>query len=102
MPPERKSFEMAMVRVSPLPVDVRCGWLDGRPRSVRFAGETLRVVEVSRVRREVAAYPRAIGPRTLFEIVTPSARLQLGFRHRDHRWSLEGIDPDGPEIARAA
>jgi hypothetical protein len=102
MPPERKFFEMAMVRVSPLPVDVRCGWLDGRPRSVRLAGETLPVLSVARVRRELAAYPRSIGPRTLFEIITPGARLQLGFRHRDHRWSLEGIDSDGAQAAHAA
>jgi hypothetical protein len=43
-----------------------------------------------------------MGPRTLFEIVTPTARLQLGFRHRDHRWSLEGIDSEGTQAARAA
>jgi len=86
---------MAMVRVSPLPVDVRCGWLDGRPRSVRLAGESLPVMKVARVRREVSAYPRALGPRTLFEIVTPRVKLQLGYRHRDHRWSLEAIDTPG-------
>ena len=92
---------MAMVRVPPLPVDVRCGWLDGRPRSVRLAGETLPVVAVARVRRELAAYPRASGPRTIFEIVTPRLRLQLGYRHRERRWSLEGIDADSREVARA-
>jgi len=93
---------MAMVRVSPLPVDVRCGWLDGRPRSVRLGGETLPVISVARVRRELAAYPRSSGPRTLFEIVTPKLRLQLGYRHRDRSWSVEGIDSDGAEVACAA
>jgi len=93
---------MAMVRVAPLPVEVRCGWLDGRPRSVRLRGETLPVVFVARVRRELAAYPRSSGPRTLFEIVTPKLRLQLGYRHRDRRWSVEGIDSGDPEVARAA
>lgn len=87
---------MAMVRVSPLPVDVRCGWLDGRPRAVRFGGETLPVTSVARVRRELAAYPRAVGPRTLFEVVTPSLRLQLAYRHRPRSWSLEGIDAQEP------
>lgn len=93
---------MAIVQVSPLPVSVRCGWLDGRPRSVRLAGETLPVVAVKRVRRERAAYPRAIGPRTLFEILTPRLRLQLAFRHRERRWSVEGIDPDGSGLSAAA
>jgi len=93
---------MAMIRVSPLPVDVRCNWLDGRPRSVRLAGETIPVVAVSRVRREVSAYPSAIGPRTLFEIVTPGLKLQLGYTHRDHRWRLEGIDADTAVAAQAA
>jgi len=83
---------MAMVRVAPLPVDVRVGWLDGRPRSVRLGDERLPVVAVVRVRRELSAYPRSSGPRTLFEIVTPKARLQLGYRHRDRRWNLEGVD----------
>lgn len=91
---------MAMVRVSPVPVDVRCGWVDGRPRSIQLAGETLPVVAVARVRRELAAYPRSTGPRTLFEIVTPRLRLQLGYRHRERRWSVEGIDPDSTQIDR--
>ena len=102
MPPERNLFEMAMVRVSPRPVDVRCGWLDGRPRSVRFGGAMLPVVSVARVRRELAAYPRASGPRTLFEVVTPTVRLQLGYRHRDRRWSVEGIDSAEVEARPAA
>jgi hypothetical protein len=93
---------MAMVRVAPLPVDVRCDWLNGRPRAVRIGGQTLPVVAVDRVRREVAAYPRARGPRTLFEIVTPTLRLQLGYRHRDRRWSVEGIDSEPTELAPAA
>ena len=92
---------MAMVRVAPLPVDVRCGWLDGRPRSVRMGDETLPVVAVARVRRELSAYPRSSGPRTLFEIVTPKMRLQLGYRHRDRRWSVGGIDSDAGEVALA-
>ncbi len=93
---------MAMVRVSPLPVEVRCGWLDGRPRSVRLRGERLPVLAVARVRRELAAYPRSSGPRTIFEIVTPKMRLQLGYRHRDRRWSVEGIDSDARQVARVA
>jgi len=93
---------MAMVRVAPLPVDVRCSWTDGRPRAVRIGGEDLPVVSVDRVRREVSAYPRAVGPRTVFEVATPSVRLRLGYRHRDRRWSVEGIDSEPAQIALAA
>ncbi|OGN88332.1 MAG: hypothetical protein A2X23_08155 [Chloroflexi bacterium GWC2_73_18] len=90
---------MAMVRVSPLPVQVRCDWFDGRPRAVTLADATMPVVSVAKVRRETAAYPRATGPRTIVEVVTPTARLALSFRHRERRWVIEGIDPDagGPD-----
>lgn len=83
---------MAMVRVTPLPVQVHCDWFDGRPRTVTFADATLPVVSIARVRREAAAYPSATGPRTLVEVVTPGARLALSFRHRERRWLIEGID----------
>jgi len=62
----------------------------------------LPVLAVARVRRELSAYPRSSGPRTLFEIVTPKMRLQLGYRHRERRWSVEGIDSDAGEVALAA
>ena len=93
---------MAMVRVAPLPVDVRCGWTDGRPLTVRIGGEDLPVTSVDRVRREVSAYPRSVGPRTVFEVATPNVRLRLGYRHRDRRWSVEGIDSQPAEVAQAA
>jgi hypothetical protein len=93
---------MAMVRVAPLPVDVSCNWIDGRPKAVRIGGESLPVVSVDRVRREVSAYPRSVGPRTVFEVATPNVRLRLGYRHRDRRWSVEGIDSEPLELLTAA
>ena len=83
---------MAMIKITPLPVDVRCDLFDGRPRSVRVAGERLPVLAVSRVREEAAAYPRTTGPRTVFEVDTSLARLALSFGHRSRRWSVDGID----------
>ena len=32
------------------------------------------------------------GPRTLFEVETADARLQLAFRHRSRRWTVEGME----------
>lgn len=84
---------MAIVRAPALPIRVTCDWFDGRPRSVTLADATLPVVSVAKVRRETAAYPRATGPRTIVEVVTPTARLALSFRHRERRWVIEGIDP---------
>jgi hypothetical protein len=85
---------MAMVRISPVKVEVGCDWLSGRPRSVRLGDERMPVTGVARVREEAAAYPASEGPRTLFELETPSARLALAYEHRRRRWVLQGLDPD--------
>ncbi len=84
---------MSMIRVSPLEVQVRCDWFDGRPRAIRLAREELHVLAVTRVRDESAAYPAAFGPRTCFEVLTEAARLALVYRHRDRRWIVEGLEP---------
>ncbi|HSH21827.1 MAG TPA: hypothetical protein VK992_04305 [Candidatus Caenarcaniphilales bacterium] len=85
---------MAMVRVTPTEVRVRCGWVDGRPRSIHVADEDLPVVRIEHVREESAAYPAARGPRTIFEVSTSDARLRLAYEHRRRRWLLEGLDRD--------
>jgi len=89
---------MAMIRVAPVHVDVRTDWFDGRPREIRWEGEVLPIVAVAAVRDETSAYPVVIGPRTVFEVDTPAARVTLSFRHRTRRWSIEGVD----ETARTA
>lgn len=99
---------MSMIRVSPLQVEVRCNWFDGRPRAVRIASEDLPVLAVTRIREEAAAYRSDVGPRTCFEVTTRAARLALVFRHRDRRWLVEGVEPARAEdeetgrLARAA
>jgi hypothetical protein len=91
MPPERNAT-MAMVRVEPTPVQVRTGWLDGRPRAITWRDETLPVTRVSAIRHESAAYQVTTGPRTVFEVATPRARLSLSFRHRSRRWTIEAME----------
>jgi hypothetical protein len=89
--PER-SREMAMIRVEPVEVRVRADWFDGRPREVTMNGRRLRVLGVLGVRDETAAFPVVTGPRTLFEVETADAFLQLAFRHRSRRWTVEGVE----------
>jgi hypothetical protein len=83
---------MAMIRVEPTAVRVRTDWFDGRPREVTWRDETLRVTRVSAIRHEDAAYPVITGPRTLFEVTTPRARLSLSYRHRSRRWTVEAME----------
>lgn len=83
---------MAMIRVEPVEVRVRTDWFDGRPREVLWGDDRLPVTAVSAVRHEDSAYPVTTGPRTIFEVDTPRARLALSFRHRVRRWTIEGLD----------
>ena len=83
---------MAMIRVAPVQVHVRTNWFDGRPREVTWGDRRLPVVGVAAVRDESSAYPVVIGPRTVFEVDTPVARLTLSYRHRTRSWSIEGLD----------
>ncbi len=83
---------MAIVRVTPTQVDVRCGLFDGRPRAVKVARERVPVIEIEHVRDELAAYPAGRGPRRIFEVLTPDARMRLAYERRHRRWLLEGME----------
>jgi hypothetical protein len=83
---------MAMVRVEPVEVRVRADWFDGRPREVTLHGRRLPVREVVGVRDESSAFPVVTGPRTIFEVETADARMQLSFRHRTRRWTVEALE----------
>ena len=85
---------MAMVRVEPVPVRVRTDWFDGRPRDITWGDERLAITSLALVRHETFAYPVAAGPRTVFEVDTPRARLALTFEHRTRRWTIDGLDED--------
>lgn len=90
---------MAFIRVEPVEVQVRTNWFDGRPREVVLGDERLPVTRLASVREEAAAYPVITGPRTLFEVDTPRARLSLVFQHRSRRWTVTALDS---ELRRAA
>ena len=93
IPPSVKEITtMAMVRVAPVTVQVRTDWLKGVPREITWGTERLPVTRLVSVRDEVRAYPAITGPRTLFEVDTPSMRLALTFQHRSRRWTIEGLD----------
>jgi hypothetical protein len=83
---------MAFIRVEPVPVQVRTDWFTGRPRDISWGTERLPITQVSAVREEAAAYPVVTGPRTLFEVETPKARLALSYQHRSRRWTVTALD----------
>jgi hypothetical protein len=88
---------MAIVRMEPVDVSVRAGWIDGTPREITWGQVRLPVTRLTAVRRELAAYRVDLGPRTVFEVETPAARLALSFQHRSRRWTVDGIDNEiGP------
>jgi hypothetical protein len=83
-----------MIRVEPVKVQVRTNWFDGRPREINWGDRRLPVVGVASVRDESSAYPVVVGPRTVFEVDTPLARVTLSFGHRTRRWTIEGLDEE--------
>ncbi len=89
---------MAMIRVEPVSVRVRTDWFDGRPREITWGRRRLPVTSLAVVRHEDSAYKEVEGPRTVFEVVTPEARLALSFQHRSRRWTIEALD-DGRRAA---
>jgi hypothetical protein len=89
---DRRQGTMAIVRMRPHEVQVQCGWLDGRPRSVMLENRRVPGVSIAHVRDELAAYPADRGPRRIFDVQTPQALLRLSFERRRRRWMLEGLE----------
>ena len=83
---------MAIIRVTPTEVRVECDWFDGSPRRVQLGAEPIPVTEIEGIREESAAYPVLVGPRTIFQVRTPGARLRLAYEHRRRRWLVEGLE----------
>lgn len=83
---------MAIVRVTPTEINVKTGLFDGRPRHIRIANENVPVIQIDQVRDELAAYPLALGPRRIYDVRTPDARLRLSYGKRGRRWLLEGLE----------
>jgi hypothetical protein len=97
--PRKGTFEMAMIRVAPVSVHVRTDWFDGRPREISWGDRKLSVTRLAAVRDETSAYPVVVGPRTVFEVDTPLARVTLSYRHRTRRWTIEGVDEEARSVA---
>jgi hypothetical protein len=89
---------MAMIRVAPVKVQVRTDWLSGTPKEITWGEDRLPVTRLVAIRDERSAYPAITGPRTLFEVETPAARVALTYLHRSKRWTIDGLD----ELAPAA
>ena len=83
---------MAMVRVAPVTVQVRTNWFSGTPREITWGGDRLQVTRLVAIRDEQSAYPAITGPRTVFEVDTPSLRVSLTYLHRSGRWTIDGLD----------
>ena len=83
---------MAMIRVEPVQVQVRADWFDGQPREITWNARRVRVTRILGVREETSAFPVVVGPRTIFQVQTPIARMTLSYRHRTRRWCIEGLD----------
>jgi hypothetical protein len=86
---------MAMVRVAPVRVQVRTDWFSNTPREISWGMERLPVTRLVAVRDERSAYPAITGPRTLYEVDTPAARLALTYQHRSRRWTIDGMEAFG-------
>ncbi len=89
---------MAIVRMEPVDVRVRTDWFDGSPRQITWGEMRLPVTRLNAVRRETSAYRAGVGPRTIFEVDTPAARLSLTYRHWTKTWVVEGVD-DGVRLS---
>jgi hypothetical protein len=85
---------MAFTRVEPVKVHVRTDWFSGRPREITWGAERLPITDLAVIREEAAAYPVITGPRTLFEVQTPRARLALAYQHRSKRWTVTALDEE--------
>ena len=83
---------MAMVRVAPVPVQVRTNRLNGLPNEITWGGDRLPITRLVAMRDERAAYPAITGPRTLFEVDTPTLRVALMYAYRSRRWTIEALD----------
>jgi hypothetical protein len=85
---------MAIVRMDPVSVHVRAGWLDGAPREITRGEVRFPVTRLTAVRTETSAFRAAVGPRTYFEVETPGVKLALCYTHRSHRWTVNGVDDE--------
>jgi hypothetical protein len=85
---------MAFIRLEPVDVRVKTGWVDGEPREITWGDRRLPVRRLAAVRRETAAFRAHEGPKTVFEVETPGVNLALSFSHWTRRWTVEAVDDE--------
>ena len=85
---------MALTQIPPVEAHVRWDRRTERPVEVRWNGHQLRVVGMSAVRDERAAYPVGRGPRITFVLDTEDGgRASVVFDGRRRRWYVEALEP---------
>jgi len=92
---------MAMLRVAPVQVQVRTDWRHNEPHEITWNEERIPITRLISIRDEQRAYPAITGPRTLYEVDTPTLRLGLTYQHRSRRWTIQSLEDLAP-AARAA
>jgi hypothetical protein len=85
---------VALTSITPVAASVRFDSARALPQRVRFGDRDLRVVRVSGVRDERAAYPAGSAPRlTVVVEVHTGESLELVFDARSRRWFIDALDP---------
>jgi hypothetical protein len=83
---------MALVKITPVPAQVRWDRRRARPATVRIGQRQLTVTDVDAVRDEMAAFRAEIGPRVTFLVETDAGQASLVFDGRRRRWFVEALD----------
>lgn len=84
---------MALVSITPVAASVAWDARHALPARVRFADRDLRVIRVSAVRDERAAFPAGSSPRlTVVVDVDSGESLELVFDARRRRWFVDALD----------
>jgi hypothetical protein len=85
---------VALISIKPVAASVGFDSRRDLPQRVRFADRDLRIVRVSAVRDERAAYPANTSPRLMVVVeVDTGESLELVFDARSRRWFIDALDP---------
>jgi hypothetical protein len=85
---------MALVSITPVAASVAFDHGGTRPDRIRFADREVRVVRVSALRDERAAYPAGRSPRLTVQVeIETGEALELVFDARLRRWFVDALDP---------
>jgi hypothetical protein len=84
---------VALISITPVTASVGFDSRRDLPQRVRFADRDLRILRVSAVRDERAAYPAGSSPRLMVVVeVETGESLELVFDARSRRWYVDALD----------